>query len=243
MANFWKVVRQVLGQSDIVIQVLDARFPDMTRNPEMESLALGMGKPIINAINKCDLARPQDLLPYRKSLSPCAFVSAKGHLGTTILRRLIKKTARKKHVTAAVAGYPNTGKSSLINAMAGRRKAKTSSISSYTRGMQKIAAGSGITLIDTPGVYPYRENDEDRHALLGVLDADKLKDPVSAACTLLEALGPSVRRHFEISEEDPDSFLEKLAAKLGRLRKGGQPDIESVSRIVVRVWQKGEIRL
>jgi hypothetical protein len=244
MGSFWKAVNEVIEKSDIVLEILDARFVDETRNAEIEKKVLCRGKKIIYVINKCDLVPKEQSEKKKKELKPSVFISAKDHLGTTMLRKLILETAKKESVVVGVVGYPNTGKSSVINALAGREKAKTSSVSGYTRGIQAVRADKRLSLLDTPGVIPFMEEDEFLHAVIGAKDSSKVREPDYIVMRLMENAHGTVEKHYGVQEaEDPEQGLEKIAIRLNMLMKGGVPDVEKASRKILSDWQKGDINL
>ncbi|MBR9675791.1 GTPase RsgA [Candidatus Woesearchaeota archaeon] len=240
---FWNDVKRVIAESDVIIEVLDSRFVDLSRNSEIEKKIEAAGKPIIFVINKCDLVEKDVLDRKKKKLKHSVFVSSKGHLGTTILRDKILSVAKKDKVVVGVVGYPNTGKSSLINALAGKAKAKASSVSGYTKGFQYVKADNRIKLIDSPGVIPFREDDEIKHALIGSKSPEKMKEPDLAAMNLIEELGGLVELHYDVEiQRDGYEAIEAIAKKIGRLAKGGEADIDTTSRIILKDWQTGRIK-
>ena len=136
MKNFWDIIKRVIKDSDILLLVLDARFPELSSNKELREKT--SHRPIIYILNKCDLVEKAELEKWKKKLGNCIFVSSREKFGTTILKKKILSLARKEKVTVGVLGYPNTGKSSLINTLKGRKSAKTSSISGYTKRRQTL---------------------------------------------------------------------------------------------------------
>ena len=239
--NYWELVNRVIKDSDVVLEVLDARFIDETRNIEIEQKVRTAGKKIILVLNKCDLADKQTLEEVKRKLKPCVFTSAKSRLGTTILRKTILDIAKMDYVNVGVVGYPNTGKSSIINALKGRTSAKTSSVSGYTRAIQLIKKGR-IAMIDTPGVLPYEKKDETMLALMGAKNAYDLKDPDLAAVEVLKRAKNTEKCYkVQITSKDSYDMLEELALKKGKIKKGGEPDIISMSRIIINDWQKGNL--
>ncbi|MFW5852544.1 MAG: GTPase, partial [Nanoarchaeota archaeon] len=143
MPNFWRVLNKVISEADVIVEVLDARSIEQTRNTEIEDKVLKAGKKIIFALNKCDLASKAKLEKYKRELGNAVFVSAKEHHGTLLLKNAILKAADySKTISVGIVGYPNTGKSSLISTLVGRSKAKSSSESGFTKGLKKIRLSS-----------------------------------------------------------------------------------------------------
>ena len=143
MANFWQSVNKVIYESDILIILLDARLVNETRNIEIENKIKRTEKPILYVITKSDLVtNKDDFEKYKKELKPCVFVSSKEYHGVVIIRDKIITEAKKHNlelpVTVGILGYPNVGKSSLINAMSNRGSASTSVMSGHTKGVKKI---------------------------------------------------------------------------------------------------------
>lgn len=239
--NFWRLVNRIIEEADIVLEVLDARLVQESRNPEIEKKVTDRGKVLIYVVNKTDLIRQSDLKGKLTELYPMCLVSSKKKLGSTKLKRLILRYA-KGDVTVGVLGYPNTGKSSVINMLKGRNAARTSPVSGHTRGLQKIRTGS-ITLIDTPGVIPFLEKDSLKHALLGTKSVDQLKDPEAVALDMIPVLKKQLEEHYGIIlPDDPEDALEEIAVKLNLMMKGGVPDTIRASKRLIDDWQRGKVR-
>jgi len=240
MPSFWKHVNKVLQEADIIIEVLDARMISETRNSELESKIRRLGKIIIYAINKCDLADQKELEKVKRILKPSVFISSKEHLGTTMLKKKILELSRGEKVIVGVVGYPNVGKSSLINALAGRGAARTSAESGYTKGFQKIKVDNKILLLDTPGVFPRNENDTIKYGKIGAIDYAQIKEPEIAALTLIEENKEWVMEHYQVSGEDSEEILEQIGRKLKKLGRKGEVDLEATSRLILKKWQMGK---
>lgn len=239
MPNFWKIVNSVIDKADVIIEVLDARLIDETRNKELENKVKLKGKKLLYVINKCDLVDKDYVQLRSRHLRPSVYVSSRDHLGTTILLKKILELSRKSGFVGIV-GYPNTGKSSLINALAGRGRAKASSFSGFTKGKQHISLGA-VTLIDTPGVIPFDEG-EIQQALVGAKDPSKLKDPDIVAMHLIEKMEGMIESYYSVKGEDSSEILDNIAIKYNKKTKGGEPDIMTMSRKILKDWQTGKIR-
>ena len=265
MRNFWEIVNNVIREADVLLLVLDSRLVEQTRHHEIENKVKKANKPLIYVLSKCDLADKKELEKIKKTLSPVVFISATKHFGTTMLRDKIlieaKKAGIDKHAAATVGvlGYPNVGKSSLINAMKGRHAASTSSMSGHTRGVQKIKSDNRIMFLDTPGVIPFDEKSKPvKHALIGTIDFVKEKDPDIVVMNLMDIFPKKIEAHYgvnageyvadekgvnkNLSDSDKEEFLEKIAVKHNMLKKGGKPDIERAARMVLKDWQTGKIQ-
>lgn len=243
MVSFWKHVNSVLREADIVIEVLDARLIEETRNEEIEDKIRKAKKKILYVINKCDLVKEEKLKNIKKGLRPAVFISSKDHLGTTILKKKILELSRGDKVAVGVLGYPNVGKSSLINALAGKRAARTSSESGFTKGLQKIRVDNKILLLDTPGVFPRKEKDVIKHGKTGSVDYTKIKDPEMAALGLIEDEAELIKQHYKIEGEDCEEILEQIALKFNKLEKGGKANLDSAARFLLKEWQTGKIKI
>ncbi|MFH1064566.1 MAG: GTPase [Candidatus Woesearchaeota archaeon] len=243
MANFWNIVKQVISDSDVLLEIIDARMVDESRNPEIEQKVRHTGKTLIYVINKCDLVEKNTLDKFKKSLRPCVFLSATERLGTSFLRKEIMKHAPNGMFKVGVLGYPNTGKSSIINALKGKKSAPTASISGYTKSLQLIRVSKRMYLLDTPGVFPYNEKDEAKHTKIAAKTFGNLKDPEGSAMGLLKEFPFTIENYYGVSHTpDPEEVLEFIAIKLKKLRKGGLPDLNSAARIIIQDWQKGKIK-
>ena len=243
MAQYWKHVNQVLREAEIIIEVLDARMIDETRNFELEEKIEKLGKIILYVINKSDLVQKRDVERTKKTLRPCVFISSKDHLGTTILKKKILELSRGKGVTVGIVGYPNVGKSSLINALSGKGSARTSSESGYTKGLQKIRVDNKILVLDTPGVLPRKEKDVIKHGKTGALSYEKIKDPENVALHIISDHLKTIKEHYNIDGKDEEEILEQIAIKFNKLGPGGKPNINVAAKVLLKDWQTGKIKI
>ncbi len=240
--HFWNLVYSVIKQSDVILEVLDARLIDETRNDEIEKIIEQQNKKLIHVVNKIDLIDVDTIKSKLKELSNPVFISSKERLGTTILKRKILEIGRKEQIIVGVVGYPNTGKSSVINAIAGAKKARTSPTSGFTKGIQKIKASERIILLDTPGVIPIEDQDLIRHCLIGSKNPQQLKDPDLVAIYLIKRLKGNVEKHYGVEPSaDPEETLEAIAKKMNRFQKGGIPDVMEMARTIIMDWQRGKL--
>jgi hypothetical protein len=243
MSNYWRLVNDVIRESDILLEVLDGRSIDETRNIEIEDKVKKSGKVLIYVINKCDLVDKEKMEEAKKLLKPSVFISAKDHLGTSYLRAEIMKRATKEGVKVGVLGYPNTGKSSVINALRGKGVASTSPISGHTHGIQLVKINQRLYLLDTPGVFPYKENDEVKHAITSAKTFSNIKDPELAVMEILETFPKQLEKFYGVEhDDDPEQMLEKIALKTRCILKGNLPDTNKAARRILHDWQEGKIR-
>lgn len=247
MKNFWLIVNEVINRADVLLLVLDARFVNETRNKEIENKVKNLKKPLIYVLTKCDLVSKDIVEKYKNELNPSVFISAKEHQGTNILReKMIIEAKRagidKKPITVGVLGYPNVGKSSLINAMKGKKSAPTSILSGYTKRMRKVKADNRIVFFDTPGVIPYKEKNEISHAFIGTIDFTKAKDQDIIVIELMNRFPGRVESFYGVEiKEDKEESIEEIALKRKILKKGNMPDISRVATMILKDWQKGLI--
>jgi ribosome biogenesis GTPase A len=248
MVSFRRRLYRVMDSAEVIVEVLDARFIRETRNEEIERYAQEHGKKLVTAVNKKDLVPPALL---RKAIAAAGLkavvISSKKKEGISMLRGIIKKRAGREGKVAFV-GYPNTGKSSLINALTGRRSALTSPKAGFTRGEQMVRLSDKVMLIDSPGVISYDEMDEEKLALISAKSPGSLSDIEGSAEYIVsfimenrpEAL--SERYGVRTTEgEGAGEVIKKTAVSKGLLLKGGRPDMERASRLIIEDWQKGRL--
>jgi len=243
-------VNYVIELSDIVLCILDARFIEETRNYETEAkIKEFQHKRIIYVLNKADLAGHIEQKELNK-LSPNVLVSCKTRRGVNELRNKIKIIGRqmdKKPIYVGVIGYPNTGKSSIINLILGRKEiAKISPESGFTKGVQKLKLSEDVYLLDSPGIIPATErfNELVKLAKIGVKTYDRTDDPELVVHELMK-LHPGLFEEFYKIDAKGGSeiILEELGRKRGILMKGGIVDADRTARVILRDWQKGRIKL
>jgi ribosome biogenesis GTPase A len=240
------VVKNIIRRADVVLEILDARMPELTRNSRMEALAKSCGRRVVLVINKIDLLSPAARKQLESwYLGKAVPFSAKRRFGVPALIRAINagKGAPKK---IAVIGYPNTGKSSIINLLSAGGKAKTSSESGYTRGLQLIKGKEGLMLFDTPGIVPFEDRDEIRLGLIAGVSPSKLEDPDIVACALIELFlnsNPEALAAYGAGAGAPEEILVGLAEKWNMRGKGGVADEKRAAIKMLMDWHAGKLKL
>lgn len=213
-------------------------------------------KTLIYVMNKSDLVDVSQLEDEieGKKLFPYVIVSCKQRNGTKRLRDHIKVIARKmnirdRDVTVGVVGYPNTGKSSLINVLIGKSSARTGKEAGFTKGLQKIRLSAGIMVYDTPGVVPIWEDSTKRrsalakHAKISVRTWDKLKDPEFVVHALMQEYPGLFEKFYNIDAKgNAEVLLDILGKQRKMLVKGGEVNMDKTSRIIIKDWQEAKIR-
>jgi hypothetical protein len=245
------LLEKIIDTSDIILEILDARFPKEMQNKEIKKLIKNKGKKIIYVLNKSDLTRKDD-----KRLNPRVLVSCRTKKGINKLRDKIKIEARKikkegeySRVQVGVIGYPNTGKSSLINLLIGRNSAKTGSEAGFTKGIQKLRLSEGILLLDSPGVIPtdeYSMTSEEKiaqHVKLGGRSHTQVKNPELALNEIVKSNKKELEKFYKIKFKNAEDLIEKIGNRKGFLKKGGEIDSDRAARSVLKDWQLGNIKL
>lgn len=236
------VVDKVIRQADILLLVVDARRVQDSINRELESRIKAMNKKLVYVINKCDLITKEEQDNLKK-LPNSVQVSAKKHWGTLRLLRFLMRLSEGNEVKVGVIGYPNTGKSSIINALRGRKSAPVSPISGFTKSLRNVRINRRLLMIDAPGLIPYSEKENVSNVIIGAIDSTKIKDPEGAAMELLQEYGDKICKYYEVEEsEDVVDTLEKIALKKNMLRKGGEVDTRRMAIDILNSWQRGKIK-
>ena len=267
MAKTRRLMKEKLKDVDVVIELLDARIPQSSRNPEIEKLT--EGKPLVTLLNKSMLADPAAtehwIAHYREKGHICLAVdcvSGKGmdQLMPAIRKLLADKIARYeqkgmsgRRLRAMVVGIPNVGKSSLINRLCGGKKAKVENRPGVTLAPQWVSTAMGLDLMDMPGVLWPRFDDRETGENLAITGA--IKDDVVqietlaiALCARLRVMYPDLfatRYKFSWNEEisslsDYDLFL-FIGKKRGFLISGGEVDTERCANMLLDEFRAAKI--
>ena len=249
-----EIAEEVIDASDIILEILDARFLEETRNNVFEERIIEKGKKIIYIINKIDLVNTAELKknPKMRDLVPYVFISALKRFGINDLRKKIKIEVKKmkleNRAVIGIVGYPNTGKSSLINLLSGKTSAKVSKEAGFTKGKQKISLTKNIVLIDTPGVIPnsFYSNVEPkslaRQIEVGARGYDNIRSPEDVIDFLMKKYPNLFEEYFKINADgDAEMLLELLGRKKKFLKKGNTVNTDRTARFILKEWQEGKI--
>ena len=264
MARARRMVSENVKLVDAVCEVVDARVPRSSRNPEVEELTAG--KPRLIILNRVDQADPAMTKrwsrAFRESGAEVLETDCRSGKGVGAFSGAIRKLLQEKLATNAargqvgkplrvmVLGIPNVGKSSFINRVAGRRAAEASDRPGVTRGKQWISAGGGVELLDTPGLLWPRFEDKavgENLAFTGavrdeILDAETLG---ARLCERLRDLYPQAltgRYGIEATPNRPGyELLEQCARRRGFLVSGGEPDLERMAKVMLDELRGGKL--
>ncbi|GAQ85196.1 GTP-binding family protein [Klebsormidium nitens] len=169
-------------------------------------------------------------------------------LGADTLLQLLKNYSRnqnlKTSITVGVVGFPNVGKSSLINSLKRSKVANVGATPGVTRSMQEIQLDKNVKLLDCPGiVFSSAVGNEAAAALRNAVKVEKLEDPILPVSEILRLCPPEqLMSIYKIAKfKDVDEFLRAVAASRGKLKKGGVPDITGTARVVLHDWNGGAI--
>lgn len=254
--RIWSELYKVIDASDIVVQVLDARDPEGTRCKHIEAFMKNEKsfKQLVFVLNKCDLvpnwSTSRWVAHLSKSYPTLAFHASitnafgKGAL-IELLRQFGKLHSDKQQISVGFIGYPNVGKSSVINTLRAEKVCKTAPIPGETKVWQYVTLMRKIYLIDCPGVVYNVGDSEAEMVLKGIVRIEKLETPEDYIPELLKRTKPEyVERTYGIPVGDASDhmqFLERLAIKLGRLHKKAEADIRTVALMVLHDWQMGKL--
>ena len=262
-----KTVRQMqenIKLIDLIIEIVDARIPWSSRNPEL--VKLGAGKTRMILFGKEDLAdekqnalwlekyREDGLNPYacdlRKNASLKNFTPVILDACREKIERDRRRGIKQRPIRAMVAGIPNVGKSTFINSFSGRASLKTGNKPGVTKGRQWIRLNSQIELLDTPGILWPKFEDQDigkKIALIGSIP-DANTDPGELAIDLIERLTERYPRllteRYGVDTADgrkPVEILTAIGEKRGSVRRGGEIDYEKAARLLLDDFRSGRL--
>ncbi|MBU7005452.1 ribosome biogenesis GTPase YlqF [Phosphitispora fastidiosa] len=264
MVKARKMVQENLKLVDIVVELLDARIPLSSRNPDIDSIL--EKKPRIVVLNKADLANDSQTEQWSRwfregnGLQCVALDSQQGkgigrliglgqELAVQINKKLATKGRKPRAVRMMMVGIPNVGKSSLINKLAGKGYTRTGDRPGLTRGKQWIRVGRGLELLDTPGIlWPKFEDPEVgfRLAVTGAIKDEiiNIEQITVKLINFLTAASPdTLINRYKLGEVGPDPYetLRLIGAKRGCLVSGGNVDTFKAAVIVLNEFRGGKL--
>ena len=259
-----RLIEENLKLVDLVIEVLDARIPFSSQNPNLQKI-LG-DKPRLIVLAKSDLASPEETKLWLKKFrdEEISAIAVDAIQGTGIKKliseakllaeknthKLVKYGAKPRAARAMVIGIPNAGKSSLINRLAGINHTKIENRPGVTRAKQWIKIADGLLLLDTPGILPPKFEDQTVALKLAWTYAisDEIHDLEPMTYLLLETLAKKnpagICERFKFSDSLPENgqeILEKIGFKRGCIRRGGLLDVDKAVKLVLSEFRAGKL--
>lgn len=254
--RIWGELYKVIDCSDVVIQVLDARDPMGTRSQHIERHLQknASHKHLVLLLNKCDLVPTWSTRRWVQKLSKeyptLAFhASLTNSFGKGALINLLRQFSQlhkdKKSISVGLIGYPNVGKSSVINTLKGKKTCNVAPIPGETKIWQYVTLMRRVFMVDCPGVvYHHTEDNESDSVLKGVVRVENLLEPQEFAHLVIARVKRQyLERTYKVEwqTENPDDFLEAMAQRFGKLMKGGEPDTAATAKMILNDWQRGKI--
>ncbi len=269
MSKAKREMQDSLKLVDCLIELLDARIPYSSKNPDIDKMA--QGKPRVILLNKADLADPKVTAEFKRYYESkgifVAITNAKTDKLSTVVD-IVKKACKEKierdkakgminrPIRAMITGIPNVGKSTFINNYARKAVTKTGDKPGVTKGKQWIRLGKDLELLDTPGILWPKFEDQ----LIGLHIAwigsinDNILDPNALAESSLKLISErypgNINTRYGISEEgltgDGPALLEAICKKRACMKKGGELDLEKMANMImddIRGGRLGKISL
>jgi ribosome biogenesis GTPase A len=262
MTKTRRMLQENLKMIDVVVEVLDARAPRASRNPDFDDLFAGKARVVL--LNKSDLADSNAtkrwIADFNRRGIEAAGISATGGSAKKVAVSLIEKAAKpkvdalkakgiNKVIRAMIVGIPNVGKSTLINRIAGQNRAEVGDKPGVTRGKQWVKITPYLELMDTPGMlWPKLEDQElAKHlAYLGsikdeVMDSEELATDMLA---LLQAIAPGqvAERYSKFTAQTPkEDLLKSVCLSRGFLLRGGELDTERAAHVSLDEFRAGKV--
>lgn len=264
MTKTKRMIVAEMGHMDAVCEILDARIPISSRNPDVDEMTAG--KPRLVVLNRVDQADPKETARWAAYFRGKGYAvlesNAKNGVGTAQFAAAVRELLKDKLqayadkgqvgrvVRVMVLGIPNVGKSTFINKVAKRKTAKAEDRPGVTRSKQWVPVDSTLELLDTPGILWPRFDDPEvgkRLAFTGAIK-DDVVDMEELACCLMDYLSrryaPVLAERYKIEVEPEDSgydLLEKAGRKRGFLMRGAQVDTQRMARVLLDEFRGGKL--
>ena len=264
MTKTKRMIASEIQHMDAVCEILDARIPLSSRNPDVDDLTAG--KPRLIVLNRADQADPAQTRRWSQYFRAKGWAvleaNAKGGVGTEKFAAAVRELLRDKLeayaakgqvgrvVRVMVLGIPNVGKSTFINKVAKRKTAKAEDRPGVTRSKQWVPVDATLELLDTPGILWPKFDDPEvgkRLAFTGAIKDDVL-DIEELACYLMDYLAAHyadvLTERYKIDVEETDTgydLLKKAGRKRGFLMRGAQVDTERMARILLDEFRGGKL--
>lgn len=262
MTKAVRMMQENIKLIDLVIELVDARTPMSSKNPDIDSLAGNKARVIL--LNKADLADPAGNAAWTEYFKKKGFhvleINARTGAGVRAVQGLVQEACKEKierdrrrgiknrPIRAMVVGIPNVGKSTFINAFAGKGCTKTGNKPGVTKGKQWIRLNQNLELLDTPGIlWPRFENQQvgERLAMIGSINDEILHADELAAAILIylqKHYQGKIRERYEIEEfGDAYAMLKEISIQRKCFLKGEEPDLLRTSRIIVDDFRGGRL--
>ena len=261
MTKAKRMMQENMKLIDIMIELVDARIPLSSRNPDIDQLAANKSRLIL--LNKTDMADERVTAQWEEYFKEKGFYvartnarSGKGVKGTQAivmdackekLERDRKRGIKNRPIRAMIAGIPNVGKSTFINSLVGKACTKTGNKPGVTKGKQWIRLNKSVELLDTPGILWPKFEDQRVGLLLAFIGSinDEILNKDELALELLKLLQehyPDVLKdRYKIDESSEENLLIQVAKVRGCLAKGGEPDYSRAAALVIDDYRSGKL--
>lgn len=264
MTKARRMMQENIKLIDLIIELVDARAPLSSRNPDIDEL--GRGKARLILLNKADLASEHWNKVWADYFREQGFFAVKldsrNRAGMKEIQNVIREACREKierdrkrgilnrPVRAMVAGIPNVGKSTFINSFAGKACTKTGNRPGVTKGAQWIRLNKQTELLDTPGILWPKFDDQEvgiRLAFLGSVNDEILNMQELAgrlACFLTEHFPEALKERYQnicLDHPEPHRLLLEIAGIRSCLTRGGEPDMERAASLLLDDFRSGRL--
>lgn len=262
MSKAKRAMQEDLKLINVIIELVDARVPLSSKNPDIDPMANGKSRIIL--LNKCDLANSSVTARWKKYYEEKGFfvalVNSKNGKGVKQVNEVIQSACKEKierdrrrgilnrPIRAMIVGIPNVGKSTFINSFAGKSCTKTGNKPGVTKGKQWIRLNKNVELLDTPGILWPKFEDQTvglRLAFIGSIK-DELSNQYELCMLLMQYLGEhypkAIPDTYQIEPaENEVELLERVAKRRGCLKAGGEHDLDKAANYVIDDFRNGRL--